>query len=75
MAKSERIALGSPWLRLATLAFAKGTPTRCQPTPALKEPILYVLPMCVLRVLPMCVPAAHPGPLPKGEGDSQPGCR
>src|SRR5580658_552364 len=30
----------------------------------------HLLPMCVLKVLPMCVPAAHPSPLPRGEGNA-----
>jgi hypothetical protein len=28
----------------------------------------HVLPMSMPKVLPMCVPAAHPSPLPEGEG-------
>jgi hypothetical protein len=60
-------------LRLAALAFAPRTPTRCRPTRSPDDrKDLNVLPMCVPEVLPMCVPGTHPNPLPRGEGECSP---
>ena len=71
-AKSPRIGSGSASLRLASLAFAKRTPIRCHPNPSAGG-IANVLPMSVLKVLPMSLLGAHPGPLPRGEGDPKRG--
>src|SRR5580765_1317742 len=70
--KIARIALVFASLRLATLASAKRTPTRCLPTQPFKAVII-----CYQCVCSKCYPCVCPLPTPAlshlmGEGESSP---